>query len=1119
VKRGVACLFIIVSGFVAATWMAECPSSQAEGPRIAPAKVVINEVGWSGTNCSPYDEWIELYNNTDAAIDLTGWTLAAADGTPMIVLNGILPAAGYFLLERTDDDTVRGIAADQIYGNNGSTWALKDTGEGLELRDETGSAVDSANSDGGAWPGGANNPDFSMERIESASPDVDSNWAANDGITRNGLDCTDDALNGTPKAHNSATPLPGADLGVDKDGPQAVAPGALITYTICVQNLGQAPAQAAWLTDVLPAEVEFVTHSARYPFSRPLSGTLVWDLGEVPTDTASDPITFTLTGQVSTEATGKLTNRITVTSATNDGHAADSHDQVTSLVGGSPVVIEAVYYDAYEPEDADEGFRLMNVSVLTVPIGGWTVTDLEGATQFPPSTTLAPGQAIWCARQATAFARQFGFPPDFEFGADTDPAVPNMSGGIPRFADDGDECIVTDEYNAVADALVYEGGNTSIDGWRGPAVEPWTAGSSFAAEGQILYRKRDEATGLPVPDSDSAADWAQDPGDQVGGRKVRYPGWDLSAFFFTQRVTETANLQVGVAPDNLYDAVAGLLSGAQERIEIESYSFRSRELAGVLLDRLAQGVSVTLLLEGAPAFEGVSDEERWIARQLYDAGAQVLFMAGNGEDNVHDRYDNQHAKIVLIDDRTALIGSENLNNTSFATDDKSNGTAGRRGVYLITDAPGVVARLAAIFEADADPIHHADVMGCEQVPDLCTPSSGFEPAPTPDWISYTVQFPALLSTSGTMAFEVIQSPENSLRARDSLLGLLGRAAAGDVLYVEQFCEFTHWGPAEGTPETDPSLRLQAYVDAARRGATVRVLLDNHFDEAGDNAAAVRYLQTIARAEALDLEARLGDPTFLGLHNKMVLGRIGGKGYVHVGSLNGSEASSKVNREVALQVQSDAAYDYLAAVFDNDWRVSTPPAYLPLVLHDHAVPQHAGHLLISEVYYVSVPPKEWVEIYNPGSYAVDLASYKIGDAALREDAEGMYQFPPATILGPNQVLVVAATAAGFHEDYPGRAPDFEIADSDPGVPNMLNYAPWGTWDWGLGNAGDEVLLLDGNDLAVDVVVYGDGSYPGVVAHPGGVAYGHSLERVPAWLDTDNCLSDLRDWPYPSPGELP
>jgi hypothetical protein len=112
-----------------------------------------------------------------------------------------------------------------------------------------------------------------------------------------------------------------------------------------------------------------------------------------------------------------------------------------------------------------------------------------------------------------------------------------------------------------------------------------------------------------------------------------------------------------------------------------------------------------------------------------------------------------------------------------------------------------------------------------------------------------------------------------------------------------------------------------------------------------------------------------------------------------------------------------------------------------------------------------------------------------------------------------------TAAGFQEDYPARRPDFEIVDTDPTVPDLPNYAPWGTWDWGLSNTGDEVLLLDADDTVIDALAYGDGQVPGVVSHPGGIAFGHSLERYSIWLDTDDCSVDFRDWPFPSPGDLP
>ena len=34
--------------------------------------VVVSEISWMGTTTSSNDEWIELFNNTDSPIDLTG---------------------------------------------------------------------------------------------------------------------------------------------------------------------------------------------------------------------------------------------------------------------------------------------------------------------------------------------------------------------------------------------------------------------------------------------------------------------------------------------------------------------------------------------------------------------------------------------------------------------------------------------------------------------------------------------------------------------------------------------------------------------------------------------------------------------------------------------------------------------------------------------------------------------------------------------------------------------------------------------------------------------------------------------------------------------------------------
>lgn len=164
--------------------------------------VIINEIAWMGTDASTADEWIELYNTTDSEIDLTGWTLASTDEEPTISISDTIPAHGYLLLERTDDNTVSDSLADLIYSGT-----LSNSGEYLQLKDETGQVIDEVDCSGG-WFGGTSTPKASMERVHPETDGSDpGSWGTNDGVTINGNDADGNPINGTPKAQNSVHAL------------------------------------------------------------------------------------------------------------------------------------------------------------------------------------------------------------------------------------------------------------------------------------------------------------------------------------------------------------------------------------------------------------------------------------------------------------------------------------------------------------------------------------------------------------------------------------------------------------------------------------------------------------------------------------------------------------------------------------------------------------------------------------------------------------------------------------------------------------------------------------------------------------------------------------------------
>lgn len=143
-----------------------------------PLDIIINEIAWMGTSVSYNDEWVELYNQADSDINLSGWKLIAKDGIPEIMLNGEINAKSFFLLERTDDNSVANITADQVY-----TGALSNQGEFLQLIDNQANIIDEIDCPGN-WPAGDNQTKQTMERTGS-------NWQ------------TSQSPEGTPRAPNS----------------------------------------------------------------------------------------------------------------------------------------------------------------------------------------------------------------------------------------------------------------------------------------------------------------------------------------------------------------------------------------------------------------------------------------------------------------------------------------------------------------------------------------------------------------------------------------------------------------------------------------------------------------------------------------------------------------------------------------------------------------------------------------------------------------------------------------------------------------------------------------------------------------------------------------------------
>ncbi|MFO8033541.1 MAG: CARDB domain-containing protein, partial [Candidatus Bipolaricaulota bacterium] len=189
--------------------------------------VLISEIAWGGTAADPDHQWIELANTTEREIDLAGWVLRWRLKDPprpedaywkVVELEGTIAPRGYYLMERATgapgphrERAVSDIEAALVYDDTDLPYELdlSDRGEVLELVDNDGDVVDTANADPrreDGWAAGYNidgaAPFATMERVDLVVGDVDENWSANAKIVVSGLDDNEQVLTGTARMRN-----------------------------------------------------------------------------------------------------------------------------------------------------------------------------------------------------------------------------------------------------------------------------------------------------------------------------------------------------------------------------------------------------------------------------------------------------------------------------------------------------------------------------------------------------------------------------------------------------------------------------------------------------------------------------------------------------------------------------------------------------------------------------------------------------------------------------------------------------------------------------------------------------------------------------------------------------
>ena len=490
----------------------------------------------------------------------------------------------------------------------------------------------------------------------------------------------------------------------------------------------------------------------------------------------------------------------------------------------------------------DKGVSLKNYSTATIDLKGYTVSDGEGSYTFSKSYKLPAGGTITLALTVTK--TPFTDRENVYLIDDNTIGLEKVKGTF-NPSKDGDDIYLYDSNGKTVDAMCF--GKTTISDtgiWNGTSVTKSTKYFLQRVDGN---------------DTDSALDWIE---IRIIPGQTQNP---LEVDKYTATVTPFLFPDSGGIP--IYQA----LEKAQESVFIEMYELRSPNIYALLIQLEQNGVEVTILHEGAPVGNTVTQFASNM-KALINAGGEVRFIGGTDV----DRYENVHAKFAIIDMETVIITSENWSATNCngsLDDDPYKGNDGNRGWGVIVENAGYAEYMKAVFDNDYS-LDYGDTYDFDSKYSQVTPASLTYKAPeTATFTSYTAPITPVLSN------------DNSYEAIEYVI-----TNATERVYSQQQSLSSYYADLG---ETSPVM-MMARQASANPGMDAKFILSEGMSNSDKEKAEQQVL--LINSSTLVSAATMGTPY---VHNKGVIG----DDLVLVTSSNWTPTSVENNREAGVIINS------------------------------------------------------------------------------------------------------------------------------------------------------------------------------------------------------------------------
>jgi len=529
----------------------------------------------------------------------------------------------------------------------------------------------------------------------------------------------------------------------------------------------------------------------------------------------------------------------------------------------------------------DEYVKLRSATQIPVDLRNWSLTDGEGVLRFCQDQWLQPSASLIISMNSSSYFSAYGVYPDI---STTDPRTQrNISlNGSWRLSDAGDSLALLDSRGTVVDFVVYGNCSDTSPCWNGPPI-------SALRKGEVGKRI---ATGIYCQDTNSRMDWQP-------FREYRY---GYTEFEPLETTVAPGALTSFVSPDCSLEVVTETLGSARSSIRLCAYELDSVAVCTSLLQAAARGVSVQVLLDGAPA-GGISEREKTCASVLAAGGVHLDMLNGNLGLKIVQHIGPLHAKYAVVDTRTSIVLSENFVESGLPVDK----LCGNRGWGVRIEDSNVARYLAALFDSDSR-TSRSDVL--EWKTDARFDAHAVLPA-SPQ-VNHTRGILDPFRSTCESRIKLVPSPDGSLIA--PFAGSMLSSASS--IKTEQFQVDLLWD-TRWDESPCPSPLLEALEVAMSRGASVEMLLDSTWFNLEMNSDVVAHMASNVLNGSWAGEFKLSDSSgpVTVLHNK---GAVVDGGRVLISSNNWGYSSFARNRELAAILESNELAAYFSKAFVFDW---------------------------------------------------------------------------------------------------------------------------------------------------------------------------------------------------------